>query len=194
MTDADAVDASSTGQAPPPKPPALLWKSALRYAVSVALIGAVLFGVASLVPAVTMFSLLWIVCGAFLATSLYQRRHPSVRMDPSIGARIGLSVGVLMTAFLSVSLATIGLIARFRLHSMAAFDAEMSQRMHEQVEKAIAANPAPADLVQQMLSKEFRTGIMLAGLLFFAFLIVALSTFGGLISGVLASGRRNRTA
>ncbi len=73
---------------------------------------------------------------------------------------------------------------------MADFDAEMTERVHAEVEKAIAANPAPANLVQQMLSQEFRTGIMLAGLASLALLILVFSTVGGLLSGMVSVGRR----
>lgn len=189
MSEAESDGSSTTGSAPPPKPQTIDWNSALRYGILVALVGAVLFAAASYVPALTILSLLWIVGAASVAIRLYRRRQPSLPMDASIGARIGLSVGVLMTSFLSVSLASIGLVARFGLHSMTAFDAEMTHRMHEQVERAIAANPAPANVVQQMLSQEFRTGVMLAGLLLFAVLIVTLSTVSGLLSGMAAVGR-----
>ncbi len=183
-------DESTTGTAPPPKPSAIRWNSALRSAMVVALIGAALFATASWVPAVTIFSLLWIVSAASIAIALYRHREPSLRMNASIGARIGLSVGVLMTGLLAICLAAIGVVARFRLHAMAAFDAEMSRRMQEQVAKAIAANPAPADIVRLMLSQEFRTGIMLGGLLIFAASILVLSTVGGLLSGMVAVGRK----
>ncbi|GAC1355834.1 MAG: hypothetical protein NVSMB3_01440 [Acidobacteriaceae bacterium] len=192
-SDSAAGDDSTTGQAPPPRAAEVDWRSALSCALTVALIGAALFAVASYVPALTLVSLLWILGAASIATGIYARRHPSLRMDASVGARIGLSVGVLMTSALAVALAVVGLIARFGLHSMAAFDAQMTHQMHEQVERAIATNPAPASLVQQMLSQEFRTGVMLTGLLIFAVLITVLSTIGGLLSGVIAVGRR-RTA
>ena len=184
------VTADSTGEAPPPKPLELNWRIALESALWVALIGAALFAVASYVPALTIFSLLWILGAASIAIGIYRRREPSLQMDGSIGARIGFSVGVLMTAFLSVSLAVIGLVARFGTRSMGSFDAELTQRMHDQVEKAIAANPAPAELMQQMLSQEFRTGVVLAGLLTFALGILLLSTVGGLLSGIVAVGRK----
>ena len=189
----DGEEALTTGAAPPPKIPTIRWSSALRSAMLVALIGAVLFAAASWVPALTIFSLLWIVSAASIAIGLYRHREPLLRMDGSIGARIGLSVGVLMTSALAICLAVVGLIARFGARSMSAFDAEMSRRMQEQVAKAIAANPAPADVVRQMLSQEFRTGVMLAGLLIFAAFILASSTVGGLLSGMVAVGRK-RTA
>jgi len=162
------------------------WKSALQSAMFVAIVSAVLFAVASYVPALTLLSLLWILCAASVAIGIYRRRRPSLRMDASVGARIGLSVGLLMTFFLAVSLAVVGMIARFGLHSMAAFDVQMTRQMQAQVEKAMVANPAPASVVQQLLSQEFRTGVMLTGLLIFALLIIALSTVGGLLSGMAA--------
>lgn len=191
MTEAASSDSPTTGHAPPPRAPEVEWKSALQSALFVAIVGAVLFGVASYVPALTLMSLLWILGAASVATGIYRRRRPSLRMDASVGARIGLSVGLLMTFFLAVSLAIVGMVARFGLHSMAAFDAQMARGMHEQVERAMAANPAPASMVQQLLSQEFRTGVMLTGLLIFALLIVALSTVGGLLSG-MATVRRKR--
>ena len=181
----------STGAAPPPKPPELNWRSALVSGMLVAVVGAVLFAVASYVPALTIASLLWIVGAASIAIGVYRRRQPSLAMNGSVGARIGLSVGLLMSSFLSVALAGVGLVARFGTHSMGAFDAEMTQRMQQQVEKAIAANPAPAEVVQQMLSREFRTGVILAGLLVFALLILALSIVGGYVTGMAAAGRKS---
>lgn len=180
----------TTGHAPPPKPPEVNWRAALRSSIVVAAIGAALFAIASYVPALTIFSLLWILGAGSIGIGFYRYREPALRMDASIGARIGLSVGLLMTAALSVVLAAIGFLARFRFHSMAAFDAEMTERVHAEVEKAIAANPAPANLVQQMLSQEFRTGIMLAGLASLALLILVFSTVGGLLSGMVSVGRR----
>lgn len=190
MTEAASGDSSTTGQAPPPKTSEVDWNSALRSALLVALVGAALFTLASYVPALTVVSLLWILSAASIATGIYRRRRPFLRMDASIGARIGLFVGVLMTSLLSVSLAVIGLVARFGRHSMAAFDAQITHQMHEQVERAIVANPAPASIVQQMLSQEFRTGVMLTGLLVFGLLILALSTLGGLFSGMVADRRK----
>lgn len=183
----------STGHAPPPKPPEVNWRAALRSSFVVAAIGAALFAIASYVPALTVFSLLWILGAGSIGIGFYRFREPALRMDASIGARIGLSVGLLLTAALSVVLAGIGFLARFRFHSMTEFDAEMTQRLHAEVEKAMAANPAPADLVRQMLSQEFRTGIMLAGLATVALLILVFSTVGGLLGGMVAVGRR-RTA
>lgn len=190
MTEAASGDSSTTGQAPPPKASEVDWNSALRSALLVALVGAALFTLASYVPALTVVSLLWILSAASIATGIYRRRRPFLRMDASIGARIGLFVGVLMTSLLSVSLAVIGLVARFGRHSMAAFDAQITHQMHEQVERAIVSNPAPASIVQQMLSQEFRTGVMLTGLLVFGLLILALSTLGGLFSGMVADRRK----
>jgi hypothetical protein len=189
----DTDTAATTGQAPPPRLPDVNWRSALRSAMLVAAVGAVLFGVASYVPALTIFSLLWILSAASIAIGMYRHREPALRMDASIGARIGLSVGLLMNSFLSVLLAIAGLLARFKTHTMAAFDAEMTQRMHDQIERALATNPAPVEVVRQMLSQEFRTGVMLAVLGMFAVLILAFSTVGGLLSGMMAVSR-NRTA
>lgn len=183
------MGAASTGHAPPPRPPDLNWPSALRSAMLVAVVGAVLFGIATYIPALTIFSLLWILSAASVATGLYRHREPALRMNASIGARIGLSVGLLMNFLLSILLAIAGLIARFKTHSMASFDAEMTQRMHDQIERALATNPAPADVVRQMLSQEFRTGVMLAVFVLFALVILAFSTVGGVVSGMLAVGR-----
>ncbi len=54
-----------------------------------------------------------------------------------MGARIGLVVGLALVACFGVALAVGGLVARYGLHSMAGFDAQMTQMLHEQLDKGI---------------------------------------------------------
>ena len=62
-------------------------------------------------------------------------------MDAGIGARIGVVVGVILVGCLAVAMAAGGLVARYLLHNMAGFDAQLTQQLHLQIEHALATNP-----------------------------------------------------
>ncbi len=58
-------------------------------------------------------------------------------MDAGVGARIGLVVGLALVACLGVAWGLGGLVARYGLHSLAGFDAQMTQVLQAGYEKAI---------------------------------------------------------
>jgi hypothetical protein len=190
---AEGDELSTTGELPPPKPRLLDWRVALRGCVSLSAIGLVLFVLASYLPSLTFASLLWVVCSPFLATMLYQKRVPDRLMSGGVGARIGLTVGLLTAASLGAALSAVGLIARYALHSMGAFDQEVAQKMQEQIQRSASANPLPADVLQQMMSPEFRTGVLLFALFMLVSCVVFFSTLGGAFAGMLSRERRRVT-
>jgi ABC-type methionine transport system permease subunit len=87
-------------------------------------------------------------------------------------------------------MAVAGLVARYGLHSMATFDAQLTEQLHQQIEKAAAANPAPPEVIRFMYTPEFRAGIMLAGFAMVAGALLLLSALGGAVGGMLRTRRR----
>lgn len=185
-------DASpSTGNAPPPHPQTVDWPSAVRCAALVAGIAAALSLLATRIPILSPLSSLTILSASILTLTLYQRRRPGAKIDVAIGARIGLVVGFALIVSLATSMAIAGLVARFVLHSMSAFDAQLTQQLHTQVEHAAAQNPTNPDLLRAFYTPEFRAGMMLLGVSMVAAFLLLLSTAGGALAGLF---RVRRTA
>jgi hypothetical protein len=185
-----APEADTTGTMPPPHPRQVEWKTAIRCAVLVAGIAAVLGLVGSRVQAVSALSWLWTISGSLIAVALYQRRRPQAWMDAGVGARIGVVVGLALVTGFAVAMAMGGLVARYGLHSMAGFDAELTQMLHAQIEKAGATTPEPPEVVRFLYSPEVRAGMMLAGFAMVSGVLLVLSTIGGAVGGLLRM-RRN---
>ena len=186
---AAAPEDGTTGTLPPPRPQVVEWKTAIRCAALVAIVAAALSVAGTRFPMVSALSSLWIISGALITVGLYQRRRPLALMDAGVGARIGLVAGLALVTCLGVSMSVAGLVARFGLHSMAAFDAQLTEQLHTQIEKAAAANPAPPELIRFMYSPEFRAGIMLAGFAMVAGALLLLSALGGAVGGMLRTRR-----
>jgi len=178
-------DAASTGVLPPPRPRQVEWRTAIWCAVGVAAVAAVLSLVSARVPALVLLSWLWTVGGAGIVMGLYQRRRPEAWVDAGIGARIGIVSGLTLVIAIALAMAVAGLVSRYSLHSMAAFDAQMT----EQLEKAAAMNPQPAEAMRFIRSPEFRAGIMLSGFAMLAGFVTLLSAVGGALSGLLRTRR-----
>jgi len=175
----------STGILPPPRPRQVEWKTAILCVGAVAAVAAALSVVSARVPALLAVNWLWILCGAAIALGLYQRRKPQAWMDAGIGARIGVVAGLGLVLSVTFSMAAVGLVARFALHSMAGFDADL----RVQIEKAAATNPQPTEVMRYIKSPEFRAGIMLGGFALMAGFILLTSTIGGALSGLMRAKR-----
>ncbi|WP_125485181.1 hypothetical protein [Edaphobacter aggregans] len=188
-TSANADD-GTTGTLPPPRPQLVEWKTAIRCAVLVAIVAAALSVAGTRVPMVSALGSLWIISGSLITVGLYQRRRPLALMDAGVGARIGLVAGLALITCLGVSMAVAGLVARYGLHNMAAFDGQLTEQLHAQIEKAAAANPAPPEVIRFMYTPEFRAGIMLAGFAMVAGALLLLSALGGAVGGMLRMRRR----
>ena len=181
---------STTGAAPPPSPQQVEWKTAIRCALLVAGVAAVLSVVSAKVQLVSPISWLWTISGSMITLALYQKRRPLAWMDAGVGARIGVVVGLALVTFLAVAMAGAGLVARYGLHSMAGFDAELTQTLHAQVEKAAATAPQPPEVVRFLYSPEVRAGIMLAGFAMVSGVLLVLSTVGGALGGFMRMRRK----
>jgi hypothetical protein len=150
-----AAEADTTGALPPPRLQQVEWKTAIRCALLVAGIAALLGIVAQRVQVVSLFSSLWTIGGSMITLALYQRRRPLAWMDAGVGARIGMVSGLALVACLGAALAIGGLAARYGLHSMAGFDAELTQIMHVGYEKTVAMSPAPPEFQRLFFSRSF---------------------------------------
>jgi hypothetical protein len=184
---------TTTGAAPPPHPQQIDWKSAIRCAALVAGIAAVLTLVAIRVPILSPLRTLIVLSASVLTLSLYQHRRPAAEISPAIGARIGLVVGLALIVSLAFSMAIAGLLARYALHSMGAFDADVIQQMRTQIEHAAAANPTSPELLRYFYTPEFRVGMMLMAVAMVAAVLLLLSTLGGAV-GALLRPRSRRAA
>jgi len=183
-------EANTTGAVPPPRPQQVEWKTAIRCAVLVAGIAAVLGLVSARVEVVSPLSWLWTISGSIITLALYQRRRPSAWMDAGVGARIGVVVGITLVAFFAVAMAAGGLIARYGLHSMAGVDSWLTETLHVQYEKAAAVAPAPPELQRFWYSPEFRAGMMLATFGMMSGFLLVLSTVGGAVGGFMRMRRK----
>jgi hypothetical protein len=177
----------STGILPPPRPQQIDWKLAIKCAIGVSVIAALLSVAAARIPMLSPLSWLWTVSGSVIALGMYQRRRPQAWMDAGVGARIGVVVGLILVVSIAIAMAGAGLIARFKLHAMGPFDMEL----RAQIEKAAAMNPQPAEVMRFVYSPEFKAGMMLAGFAMMAGFVMVLSTVGGAVGGMV---RTRRTA
>jgi hypothetical protein len=186
----NGAESDTTGAMPPPRPQQVEWKTAIRCALLVAIVAAVLSVLSARVQLVSPLTWLWTVSGSMITLALYQKRKPLAWMDAGIGARIGVVVGLALVSCLAVAMAGAGLVARFGLHNMAGFDAELTQALHAQVEKAAATTPEPPDVVRFLYSPEVRAGIMLAGFAMVSGVLLVLSTVGGALGGFMRMRRK----
>ena len=182
---------------PPPRPSAIRWGAALRSGGLVAGATAVAFALGSVVPAFSLVSVLLIFGAAGLSLTLYRRAAPESWMDGPIGARIGLTTGLLLLAALTLMLAVVGMMARFRLHAMGVFDAQWALQVQVLTERAAAmgqgANgPGPAEMSKMMARPEFRAWSTLASVGLLGVLLLGLTTGSGAVVGSL--GRMGRKA
>src|ERR1700692_2255072 len=184
------AEPDTTGATPPPRPQQVEWKTAIRCAALVAGVAAGLSLVSQQVQMVSLLSLLWTISGSMIALALYQRRRPLACMDAGVGARIGLVVGLALVACLGVAWGIGGLVARYGLHSLGPFDAELTQMLHAQFEKATAMSPQPPEMQRFWFSPEFRAGMMLVGFAMLSGILLVLSTVGGAGGGVMAVRRK----
>jgi hypothetical protein len=182
-----APGAASTGAVPPPRPHRVEWKTAIRCAVVVAGIGSVLSLGAMRVEMLSPLSFLWIMSASLITLGLYQKRKPAAWMDMRVGARIGVVVGICLALGLGTAMAGWGLVARYGLHSMGSFDAEMTARMQEAIHNS--STPVPQEMLGFIASPEFRAGTMLAAFAFLSAGLLVLSTVGGAFAGLLRMRR-----
>jgi hypothetical protein len=183
QTESAPVD--TTGELPPPRPKLIEWKAVIQCALLVGLVAGALSVAALQLPSVKPLSSLWTLSASLIALALYRKRRPQARLDAKIGARIGLVVGLIAVISIAASMAVAGVVARYGLHNLATFDAEIALDLHQQLERAQASNPLPKEVVSFMNTNEFRAGIALFSTAMVSTLLILLSTVGGALSGIL---------
>jgi hypothetical protein len=105
-------------------------------------------------------------------------------------------VGLFLIVGLGVATVGVGLVARFGLHSMGGFDAQMTEQIRqstksfEQQALQQKSAPIPPGWLDFMRTSEFRAGMMLIVFAFFAAVLLAFSTLGGAFAGLLRTRRR----
>ena len=195
----EAADGTpSTGAMPPPRPAGAAgvdWRVAMRYAAVVTAVGAALSLAAIKVDLLSLPSVLWTASGSMIVLGLYQKRLPAARIDPGIGARIGVVVGLCLALGLAASMAGWGLVERYALHGMGSFDAQMATQMalaeQRLQQRAVAQQtPIPTDITGLVRSPEFRATAMLMGYAMLAALLMVISAIGGAFGGLLRARRR----
>jgi hypothetical protein len=180
--------AASTGAVPPPRPQQVEWKTAIRCAVVVAGVGALLSVGAMRVALLGTLSLMWIVSASLITLGLYQRRRPAAWMDVRVGARIGVVVGVCLALALGAAMAGEGLVSRYLLNGMGDFDAAMTAKTVQAIQNS--KTPVPREMMGFLGSQEFRAGMMLACFGFVSAGLLVLSTVFGAFGGLMRTRRR----
>ena len=187
--------ASTTGMRPPPRPPQVDWRMAIRCAAAVAAIGGLLSVGALRMELLTPATVLWTMSGSLITLGLYQNRRPAAWMDARIGARIGAMVGVCLGAGLAVPVAVAGLVARFGMHAMASFDTQMAtlQNMVQQAMQQSAqrsGTPLPPQVLRFVQSQEYRAASVLTYCAFVGVVLLIISALGGAFGGLLRTRHR----
>jgi hypothetical protein len=188
-----AVEADTTGAIAPPRPQQVEWKTAIRCAALVAGVAVALSLVSERLQVISLLSTLWTISGSIITLALYQRRRPLAWMDAGVGARIGLVVGLALVACLGVAWGVGGLVARYGLHSLAGFDAQMTQVLQVGYDKTVAMNSLPPGFQRFWFSQEFRAGYVLAMFGVGSGILLVMSTVGGAVGGFMRM-RRNISA
>jgi hypothetical protein len=85
------------------------------------------------------------------------------------------------------------LVARYGLHSLGGFDAEMTQMLQLAYDKTVAMNPLPPEVQRLWFTPEFRAGYLLAMFGVMSGILLVMSTVGGAVGGFMRM-RRNISA
>ena len=93
-------------------------------------------------------------------------------------------------AGLAVALSVVLLLARYRTHTMATFDAQWKSQVTELLDRTRASSSVPPEAERQMQAPEFRAGSMLAGLMLLGGVLVVISTGSGAFAGSIAVQHR----
>ena len=195
----DVVEASMVGGQPTANSRRVEWKTAIRCATLVSAVGALLSLGAIRVDAIFSVCFLWTMSGAWITLALYRRQRPTAWMDFLVGARVGVLAGLFLLVGLGIAGAGAGLVARYGLHAMGGFDAQMVEQIHsstktlEQQSMQQKGAPMPPGWLEFMHTSEFRAGMTLAGCGFLAAILLVFWTLGGAFAGFLRT-QRNRSA
>jgi len=165
------------------------WKMAIRCAALVTGVGVLLCLASIVLPFIGLLGICWILSASMTTLALYQQRRPVALMNSSIGARIGLTTGLLLIAGLGFAFAIAGVLLRFGTHSMAQFDAQTEAAWAAARATLAASGTQSAEMLHFYDLPEFRAGMMLAGYGICGVILLLLSTLGGALGGLLRTRR-----
>ncbi|MCL2660235.1 MAG: zinc ribbon domain-containing protein [Acidobacteriaceae bacterium] len=191
--DAEQAGSPQAAAPPPPRLQLVEWKTAIRSALLIGITAAILNVASAGLPALTLLNYLLIFSAPALALAIYQKHHPRARMDLRIGARIGLAVGVVLLGCLAASSVVMGVVARFGLHNMADFDAQLLQKIHQGQEIAqnwAVAHNIPKPDYSYMNTPEARVWILLLNYMLLGGAVLVFSALAGALGGTRRT-RRN---
>jgi hypothetical protein len=181
--------AGSTGTLPPPRPNQIDWRLAIQSASLVAVIAAILGVAGEGFPNLKIFSFVWVISASLTTMAMYQRRRPMASMNLGIGVKIGIVVGVVLAFALGASISVGFVVARFGMHALAGFDAQIAQLMQQLIVQVAAKGTIPAEQLAFVNTVQFRTGYLLFAFGLVLFSVVVMSIFGGAVAGLLRSRR-----
>ena len=168
------------------------WKPALRAALLTSIPAGLLS--CGLSP-VGLLGLFWVAMAAAWAVSLYVRRQHAPWITMGAGARIGLVTGLMSAwmAFLATGAALFAM--RYFLHQGQAFDNVWQGMVDQSVNQQMQAMAADAQTLiafkALLLSPEGRGAILLCGIIFLAFALLAFGAAGGALGArMMARSRR----
>jgi hypothetical protein len=164
------------------------WKTAIRCALAVAGVAAVLLLIGIPLPLLRPASLLWMMSASLITLGLYERRQPKAWMDARVGARIGLVGGLCLVVGLGAVAAAAGVVLRFGLHAMGTFDDTVAGIIQQVIQRS--TTPFPPEAVQLAHSQEFRAAYILFIYAFFSVLLLILSMLGGAFAGLMRTRRK----
>ncbi len=156
---------------------AVHWKLVIRIALLVA----------TLVGALSAFlaagSVLWVAAGAVIVLGIYRRKRPQALLNPRIGARIGVLVGMIAASVALAGNAVMLLIQRFGLRQGNQIDVQLDTIVRQAAEHATSMDPqAPvASFTSFWLSAEGKSGLILLTMAFLSLLIVLFAIAGGVL-------------
>jgi hypothetical protein len=189
----ESAAAASSGVAAPPQPREVHWRTALRYGALVAVVGGALTGVGTVSGFVSFLSFLWVVSGGVIVLGFYQKHKPAARMNVRVGFRIGVATGVMMTAALALAFGIAGAAARYGLHRMGDFDAQVQSFEGQMTERMRDQKQSPevqAEAERLMNSPEVRGGVAVVYLGILGGVLVLLSAGGGAFAGMMRTRRQ----
>jgi len=183
-----AESATADQQAPAAQRPriALDWRPAIRAALLVAGVAGGLSLLDWLVPPISVLSFLWTSSAALIALAVYRRRADA-RVNAGIGTRIGVLTGIFTASALVFSNSLQQVLERYVLHRGAAADAEILEKLHQQMDmmkKSYPGQPLP-DIIALWAPPEHRAWLMLFGYLIWAVILLLFFAFSGALSGWL---------
>lgn len=195
----EVAGGATTAVAPPPASAAESetdWRAALGCGAVVAGVGALLTAGGMVYDVLSLMSFVWVSSGAVIAISLYRKRRPAAAMDLRVGFRMGIAVGLMMLAGMAVALGTVGVVARFGVHRMGGYDAQVATatkawqaQVGAKLDEGKQTPEIRANALGMVNSEEVRAGVALMTFGFVGGLVLALSAGGGAFAGMLSTRR-----